>query len=454
MTQDPNSFFSRIRRSVFTDVVYPQAGSERKRSVFDNLILHIHPRTAPGKTLKFTLTWGLGGMPLVLVMLLALTGILLLFVYEPSSDKAYASILILQRDVPFGQFIRNIHHWSGNILVILSFLHLLRVYFTGAFYNARQFNWVIGVFLFFLVIFSNFTGYLLPWDQLAFWAITICTGMLEYMPGMGLWLQKMIRGGSEIGPPTLSIFFALHIAVLPILLFAVMPFHFWRVRKAGGVVIPRGIGEQLEEKGGFVPTIPNLVLREGVVTLVLIAFVLLYAILFNAPLEEQANPGMSPNPAKAPWYFLGVQELLLHFHPLFAVFVIPLLATLLCFLLPYFKYESPMPGVWFYSAKGRRMGVVAALTALVVTPFMIVADEYVINFSEWMPGIPQVISNGLVPVSILLILLTVFFVWIKRKYAATKDETIQALFIFLLVAFFVLTVTGIWFRGEGMGLGM
>jgi quinol-cytochrome oxidoreductase complex cytochrome b subunit len=388
------------------------------------------------------------------VILLALTGILLLFVYEPSPDKAYASILILQRDVPFGQFIRNIHHWSGNILVILSFLHLLRVYFTGAFYNSRQFNWVIGVFLFFLVIFSNFTGYLLPWDQLAFWAITICTGMLEYMPGMGLWLQKMIRGGSEIGPPTLSIFFALHIAVLPILLFAVMPFHFWRVRKAGGVVIPREIGEPSEEKGGFVPTIPNLVLREGVVALVLIAFVLIYAILFNAPLEEQANPGMSPNPAKAPWYFLGVQELLLHFHPLFAVFVIPVLASILCTLLPYFKYESPMPGVWFYSEKGRRMGVVAALTALVVTPFMIVADEYVINFSEWMPGIPQVISNGLVPVSILLILLTVFFVWIKRKYAATKDETIQALFIFLLVAFFVLTVTGIWFRGEGMKLGM
>ena len=172
-----HSFFSRVRRSIFTDPVYPQAGRERKRSIFDNLILHIHPRTLPEDTLKFTLTWGLGGMPLVLAILLALTGILLLFVYEPSPDKAYESILVLQNHVPFGQLIRNIHHWSGNILVILSFLHLLRVYFTGAFHNARQFNWVIGVFLMLLVLFSNFTGYLLPWDQLAFWAVTIAANI-------------------------------------------------------------------------------------------------------------------------------------------------------------------------------------------------------------------------------------------------------------------------------------
>jgi uncharacterized membrane protein len=161
---------------------------------------------------------------------------------------------------------------------------------------------------------------------------------------------------------------------------------------------------------------------------------------------------MSPNPAKAPWYFLGVQELLLHFHPTVAVFVIPLLATLLCFLLPYFRYESPMPGVWFYSEKGREMGVVASIAALVATPLLIVADELFISFSEWMPGASQVISNGLVPVAILLAFLVGFCVWTKRKYDASKDEVIQTLVILLLVTFLILTVTGVWFRGEGMAL--
>ena len=122
-------------------------------------------------------------------------------------DQSYASIVDLQNTVLFGRLIRNIHHWSGNALLLVVFLHFLRVFFTGAFHPPRQFNWALGLVMFLLVLGSNFTGYLLPWDQLAFWAITICTGMLEYIPGIGIGLQKMIRGGGEIGPTTLSIFF-------------------------------------------------------------------------------------------------------------------------------------------------------------------------------------------------------------------------------------------------------
>ena len=171
---------------------------EPRQPLFNNLILHLHPPKAHERTLELTHTLGLGGMPIVLVMLLALTGILLMFIYEPSPRLAYDSVIRLQEEIRFGQLIRNIHHWSGNILLIVSFLHLLRVFFTGAFRGSRRFNWVIGLCLFFLVLVSNFTGYLLPWDQLAFWAITICTGMLEYLPGLGLWLQKMIRGGEAV----------------------------------------------------------------------------------------------------------------------------------------------------------------------------------------------------------------------------------------------------------------
>jgi len=175
----------------------------------------------------------------VLVMLLLITGILLKLVYEPFPGTAYDSIILIQNDVWFGQLVRNIHHWSANILVIVVLPHMLRVFFTGAFHHPRQFNWIIGLFLFFFVLISNFTGYLLPWDQLAFWAITISTSMVEYIPGVGSWLQKAIRGGSEIGPESLKIFFTFHTTILPACLVILMPFHFWRVRNAGGVVMPR-----------------------------------------------------------------------------------------------------------------------------------------------------------------------------------------------------------------------
>jgi quinol-cytochrome oxidoreductase complex cytochrome b subunit len=452
MTQSRKNIFSRIWSSIFRGPVHPGTDRERKWAAFENLILHVHPRNVPEQTLRFTLTWGLGGMSFVLVLLQVLTGVLLLFVYEPSPDRAYSSILTLQNDILFGQFIRNIHHWSANFLVIVVFLHLLRVFFTGAFHTIRQFNWIIGLCLFFSVLLSNFTGYLLPWDQLAFWAITICTSMVEYVPFIGSRLQNLIRGGAEIGPATLSAFFALHIAMLPAFLFAVMPFHFWRVRKAGGLVIPRTPEESPEKKIEQIATIPNLVLREAVVALVLIAFVLLYSVLFNAPLEAEANPGMSPNPAKAPWYFLGIQELLLHFHPLFAAVIIPLFFIVMLFLLPYLKFDMQVPGIWFISEKGRQMGKVSAVAATVLTFISIVADEFLIDFTSLMPGLPTGISNGLIPFIIIAAVLYGFYKIMQKRYEASKAETLQSVIIFLTVSFLILTATGIWFRGEGMAL--
>lgn len=449
---DHSNLFGRIRNSIFRDPIYPQTDRERKRLVFNNLILHIHPRTLPEQALKFTITWGLGGMAVVLLMLQAVTGILLKFAYEPFPGQAYDSIVVLQNDIWFGQFIRNIHHWSANILVIVVLLHMLRVFFTGAFHNPRQFNWIIGLCLFFFILVSNFTGYLLPWDQLAFWAITICTSMVEYIPGLGLWLQEMIRGGSEIGPASLLIFYTFHITIIPFCLVIFMSFHFWRVRKAGGVVLAPSPGENSATRPKHVPTIPNLVLRELVVALVLIAFILVLSLLLNAPLEDKANPGMSPNPAKAPWYFIGIQELLLHFHPFFAVFIIPIFVTSFLFLLPYLKYDLDMTGFWFISQKGRRMGIVSAVTALVITPAGIICDEFFLDLTTWIPWASPVMSNGLLPVTIVLAAVIGFYFLIKRKYSSSNNEAIQALFILLLISFVILTFTGIWFRGEGMAL--
>ena len=452
LTPDRLNLFQRIWYSIFPGTYYGNADRQRYRRLFNSLLLHFRPKTVPRRTLKFTLTWGLGGMAVVLVGMLFVTGLMLKFAYQPVPDQAYASIVNLQNTVLFGRLIRNIHHWSGNALLLVVFLHFLRVFFTGAFQPPRQFNWVLGLVMFLLVLGSNFTGYLLPWDQLAFWAITICTGMLEYIPGIGVGLKKMISGGNEIGPATLSNFFAVHTAVIPACLLILMPFHFWRVRKSKGLVIPRTPQEDPADKGESVATIPNLIIRELAVAAVLIALIMVVSVLFNAPLEAKANPGLSPNPTKAPWYFAGLQELLLHFHPLFAVLLIPVVTIVALFFLPYIRYDADTAGVWFASLRGRRTAIVAVVVGLIITPPAIIADEFIIDVAAWMPGVPAVISNGLLPAALALAGIIGFYGLMKRYYAANNNEAIQAVFVLLLMVFIILTITCIWFRGSGMAL--
>lgn len=451
LTEKP-ALFHRVWRSVFPDPLLPQSDRERKRYLLKNLILHFRPLTVPEKTLQFSLTWGLGGMAAVLILLQFGTGLLLKFAYEPHPVTAYSSIQLLQNTVRFGQLVRNLHHWCANLLVLIVFLHMLRVYFTGAFLPPRQFNWVIGLGLFGLVLLANLTGYLLPYDQLAFWAVTVSTGMLEYIPAIGVHLQEMLRGGADIGPASLRIFYALHTAVVPAVFVFLMAFHFWRIRKAGGLVIPRKPDEEFDAPSTRVPTVPHLLLREAVVAVVLIAVVLLMSVFFDAPLEDPANPGLSPNPTKAPWYFAGLQEMLLHLHPTFSVFVIPfLIATGLLFL-PYVRYQSDARGIWFVSPTGRRLAVWAFLGALIITPFLIMVDDFLIGTGRLPFGLPPQISNGLIPVILIsLVVLGVYFI-ATRRFAASNNEAIQTVVVLLLGTFIVLTATSVWFRGQGMVL--
>jgi len=446
------NLLQRIRYSIFPGTFRKPNVRESHRNFFNSLILHFRPRSVQERTLRFSLTWGLGGMAVVLVCMLFATGLMLKFVYQPVPERAYESVIHLQNNVLFGQLIRNIHHWSGNLLLVVVFLHFLRVFFTGAFHPPRQFNWIIGLVMLLVVLTSNITGYLLPWDQLAFWAITICTAMLEYVPGIGEWLQNLIRGGNDIGPATLSIFFAIHTAIIPACLIILMPWHFWRVRKAGGLVVPRPPGEDPHNRGNSTPTIPNLILREIVVAVVLIAVVMVAAVIFNAPLGAKANPGLSPNPTKAPWYFAGIQELLLHFDPLFALFIIPGLILIALVSIPYLNYQTDTAGVWFASLKGRRMAIVAALVAIIITPIGIVTDEFVIDSAARLSNIPGEISNGLIPFALTLIVALLFYKGIKKKWSSNINEALQSVFVLLVVAFIILTITGIWFRGKGMAL--
>jgi len=436
----------RIWRSVFRRPIVPSTDRERRWIVFNTLLLHFRPTQLPEKTLRFTHTFGLGGMSLVLILLLFTTGILMMFVYEPSPDAAYDSITSLQNDVLFGRLVRNIHHWSANFLVGVVLLHLLRVFLTGGYHASRQFNWIVGLTLLFFVLVSNFTGYLLPWDQLSYWAITISTAMLAYVPWIGEWLQQLARGGTEITSTTLIGFYTIHTTVVPAALIVFMALHFWRVRKARGVVLPRKADEILEDKPATVLFLPHLLMREATVACVLIATIVVVSVFFNAPLGAEANPGMSPNPAKAPWYFLGFQELLLHFHPVIAVVLIPLAAALFFALLPYLRYRD-IDGVWMMSAVGRRSGMAAVVYGLVVTPLLIVVDELRSAPADLSSGL-----SGILPLAVVAALIAVFVFVLRGWLAAPRDEIVQALVILLLVALAVLTITGVWFRGEGMSL--
>jgi len=444
--QHNDGLLRRIWRSVFRGPIVPTTDRDRRWIVFNTLVLHFRPTQLPEKTLRFTHTFGLGGMSLVLILLLFATGILMMFVYEPSPDAAYESITSLKEDVLFGRLVRNTHHWSANILVGVALLHLLRVFLTGGYHPPRQFNWVVGLTLLLFILVANFTGYLLPWDQLSFWAVTISTAMLIYVPWIGEWLQQLARGGFEISSTTLIGFYTIHTTVVPAALIVSAALHFWRVRKAKGVVIPRRAGEPVEDKPVKVLFLPHLLTREVAVACVLIAVVILTSVLFNAPLGAEANPGMSPNPAKAPWYFLGFQELLLHFHPVIAVVLIPLAAAIFFAFLPYIRFRD-VEGIWMMSDVGRRSGVAAVVAGLVVTPLLIVADELRSGPADLTSGL-----SGILPVTVVAALIAAFIFGLRRFMAAPKEEIVQALVILLLVALVVLTITGVWFRGEGMAL--
>ncbi len=447
---DP-SIFERMRNKLTPEGV-PSDDRGRMRMVMDSLILHIHPAKVEVTSMKWTYTWGLGGLAGLLMTLLGLTGMVLLNNYTPSAPQAYLDILEINSNVWFGELIRNIHHWSANLLIVVAVLHLIRVFVTGSYRPPRELNWLIGVAMLLLVLGANFTGYLLPWDQLAYWAITVGTSIISYVPLIGQWLSQLVLGGPEVGANTLLNFYSMHISFIPLTIFGLMSYHFWRVRKDGGLTIPKSSKQTEDVKPERVTTIPHLVNREMIFAIGWTATLLLFSMLVPAPLEGIANPGLSPNPAKAPWYFMGLQELLLHFHPLVGAIVLPGLAILGIFLLPFFDLNLNSVGVYFRSQRGRSLTLLAMGMALVATPVWVLLDEYVLNWNTWLPTWDMLISNGLIPLAIVLLPLVFLDDWIHKAFHADTEERVLFIASFLFTAFIVLTIIGIYFRGPGMSL--
>ena len=448
------SILDRMRNRLTPDEL-PTDDRGRMRMVVDSLVLHLHPTKIPDRTLRWTYTWGLGGLAAVLMTILAFTGVILLNNYTPSAPQAYLDILKLNDNVWFGELIRNLHHWSANLLIIIAVLHLIRVFVTGAYRPPRELNWLLGVAMLLLVLGANFTGYLLPWDQLAYWAITVGTGIISYIPLIGNWLTRLILGGPEVSGNTLLNFYSMHIAIIPLIIFGLMSYHFWRVRKDGGLSIPKSLEESetgVEPKMERLTTIPNLVQKELLYTLVWIAVILVFAMLVQAPLEGLANPDISPNPAKAPWYFMGLQEMLLHFHPLVGAIILPGLAVTGIILLPFLDINPKNVGVYFRSRRGRALVLLAAGLSLIATPAWVLMDEYLLNWNGWLPTWPSLISNGLIPLAVISLPLILLDDWVRKSFHADTEERVLFIASFLFTAFVVLTIIGIFFRGPGMAL--
>jgi quinol-cytochrome oxidoreductase complex cytochrome b subunit len=448
------SIFERMHKGLAPDDL-PNDDRGRMRMVVDSLVLHLHPPKVPDRTLRWTYTYGLGGLAAVLMTILALTGVVLLNNYTPAAPQAYLDILEINSNVWFGELIRNLHHWSANLLIVVAVLHLIRVFITGAYRPPRELNWLIGVAMLLLVIGANFTGYLLPWDQLAYWAITVGTSIISYIPLVGNWLTRLVLGGPEVSANTLLNFYSMHIALIPLMIFGLMSYHFWRVRKDGGLSIPKSLDEAetgVEPKMERLTTIPNLVQKELIFAVAWIGVILIFAMLVQAPLEGIANPDISPNPAKAPWYFMGLQELLLHFHPLVGAIIIPGLAIAGIFLLPFFDINPKSVGVFFRSRRGRALALLAAGLALIATPIWVLFDETLLDWTGWLSTWPSLISNGLIPLAVLALPLILLDDWVKKSFQADTEERVLFLATFLFIAFVVLTLVGIFFRGPGMAL--
>ncbi|NCF67455.1 MAG: cytochrome bc complex cytochrome b subunit [Chloroflexi bacterium] len=426
----------------------------RMRAVTNNLILHFHPTKVAKPALRFSYTWGLGGISTLLAMILVITGVLLMFRYDASVDRAYTSIQTMETEVLFGSLIRATHHWSANLLIITAFLHMLRVFFSGGFKKGRATNWLVGLALLLLVIAFNFTGYLLPWDQLAYWAITVGTSLLDYVPLVGSAISGFLLAGPEVGQGALRNFYAIHVAVLPAILVVLMSYHFWKVRKDGGISQPvnRPTGaDGKRQRAERVTTIPYLVQIELAATAVVVTVLLLFAMFTPAPLEALANPNHPPNPAKAAWYFMGLQELLLHMHPL-AAMLLPGIVLMGMAFIPYWDKQEDNIGVYFRSKVGKRTAATGALLGLIVVPLLVMVDEYYLDLPALLPNWPTLISNGLVPLLLSLAALVFIYFLFRLLYKANQSEALTGLISFIIVGFILLTLVGVYFRGANMAL--
>jgi len=394
----------------------PASEREAGEAVVRNFWIHWFPTKMADESFSWSYSFWLGTVSLALFFILTVTGFLLMFFYVPSVERAYWSIKDLDFSVSFGWLLRNQHRWAAHLMVATVFLHMARVFFSCAYRGRRSLNWLVGITLLLSTLLLSFTGYLLPWDQLALWAITVGTNIAKEAPIVGNWIYFLLLGGNMIGQETLIRFYVLHVFIIPVFVLIAVAYHMWRIRKDGGLAAMERLGDSLEikekapssaktysffglakgtsvqvkgingigEENSLFAT-PHLLRRMMLVFLVTFTATLLLAIFFNAPLEEAANPSVTPNPAKAPWYFLWLQELVadttLHLGKftisggLIGGILLPGVLLLVAALWPFLDRSSSQSiGVWFSPERRTQNWVfVAIIIAIILLMYLGVA---------------------------------------------------------------------------------
>jgi quinol-cytochrome oxidoreductase complex cytochrome b subunit len=416
--------------------------------------------------------------------------------YTPSTELAYQSVKEIHYTVPTGRFIRNLHRWSAHVMVITVILHAVRVFFTSSYKKPREFNWLVGLALLVVTLGLSFTGYLLPWDQLAYWAATIGSNIAssprELTDALGVTAsfdpgglsRKLLLGADSVGQPALTRFYLLHVMVLPIALVWLIAVHFWRIRKDGGLARPSD--EELLARGelrlpdapkgsqaGFprgpkktyglmalvrgrtsavgiepantVPAYPRALRAEMAAAMVVVAVCLILAFFLDAPLKERANPLVPENPAKAPWYFLGIQELV-SYSAFMGGVALPGIVMLGLALIPFLDRQREPGGVWFSGPRGRRVVLLSlAFSAAVVVGL----ETFTIQcgwLRTWFPDIHQLWIILINPGTVLAVTFAAWSQIVLRRTGSTRLAA-MALFTCIFVGFAILTYIATIHRG-------
>jgi quinol-cytochrome oxidoreductase complex cytochrome b subunit len=469
----------------------PTTDRTRSTFVFGNVFLHLHAVRTHRWSLRWSTTMGLGIMSVSAFLIALVTGVMLMFYYKPYPDVAYDSMKDIHFVVPTGRLIRNLHRWSANVMVIAVILHMARAFYTAAYRKPREYNWLIGIGLLVVTLGLSFTGYLLPWDQLAYWAITIganiaqsprevtdAVGITEIFDPGGL-QRLLLLGSDQVGAEALIRFYLLHVMILPLAIAALMAVHFWRIRKDGGMVRPAEADEELAREGAqetypvfteapaktyhlaaivkgrtpqvgrgpenTVPSMPHLFYAELGVLMLTVLICLALSLASDAPLKELANPNVPENPAKAPWYFLGLQEMV-SFSAFMGGIGVPAIVLLGLALIPYLDRETEGTGRWFGGPGGWPLVRLSAVFGLAAP---VLLESFAIRFGwlrEWFPDIPQLIVTAVNPATILTLIYALYSIWCIRRYQSVRAGAL-GLFTCFLAGFLVLTVIGTYFRG-------
>jgi len=469
-----NSFISTLQKISLP----PKSDLERTRAISKNFFLHIHSTRIHKYTLHPAFTMGLGLIAFSLFIILLFTGILLMFYYTPSVEQAYFSVKDITFLVAGGKIIRNMHRWAGHAMIVVVILHIARVFYTSAYTRTRRINWLIGLALLIITILFSFSGYLLPWDQLGYWATTIASniaasldeltdalGMTSYF-NVGLFIKHIILGANSVGQDALNRFYLLHVVVLPILSIIFIGVHFWRIRKSGGLNLPANADQlvvhtsnmsnqktEIQKQGHSrkkqnIETIlswPTLLWAELSVFMICLAILMIFSYFLDAPLREIANPAVAENPAKSPWYFLGLQELV-SYSAFSGGIAIPSLLLIALILIPFLDKEEKYSGVWFSGKQGQKVAFQSLIFVLLTTVTTVLFTVKAGWLKNWFPEIPQLIIIVINPGTILAFFYAFWSIIVLKKTDSTRMAAI-ALFTCIFVGFLIFTAVGNWFRG-------